>query len=284
MRRHEQRFYLDADRLQAASAVIRRELGPLPATAIILGSGLGAFATQLQQATVLDVQRIPGYPPSTIQGHQGRWVIGTCAGIPVLALQGRVHAYEGHGHNVVAFPTHLMAEGGVRNLIITNAAGGINRFYAPGDFMVIDDHINLTFDNPLFGPNQPEKGSRFPDMSAPYDRELIDLALEAGRLNEPPLHVHRGVYLGIMGPSYETAAEIRMAARLGADAVGMSTVPEVIAAVYHGLRVLGISCITNLATGLQATPLTHDEVTEVGARIKGQFISFLIAILKRIHS
>lgn len=271
---------VDRRRLQQATETIRKHFVSLPQTAIILGSGLGPFADTLADALVLPASDIPGYPRSTVEGHRGRWVVGRHEGRPLLAIQGRVHAYEGHPLRTIAFPIHLLAELGVKTLLITNAAGAINRFYRPGDLMVIDDHINLTFRNPLFGVNDQRFGPRFPDMSRPYDPQLVELALAEGtRLG---LRLHCGVYLGVLGPSYETAAEIRMGERLGADAVGMSTVPEVITAVYRGLRVLGISCMTNLATGIGHQRLRHEDVIEIARRVKDRFTSLVAGILRRL--
>lgn len=275
------REIVDTETLRAATAFCQEKLNPFPKTAIVLGSGLGDFADALETTRALATRDIPGYHPSTVEGHRGRWVIGKHDGREILAVQGRIHGYEGHSHAAVAFPVHLMSELGIHNLIVTNAAGGINRFYAPGHFMVIVDHINLTFDNPLFGRNDHRLGPRFPDMVAPYDPEFIAAAMDAGVALGIP--VHRGVYLGVRGPSYETAAEIRMAERLGADGVGMSTVPEVIVAVYRGLRILGISCITNMATGITTEKLRHSEVTEVASRVKRDFIRLIGKVLETIE-
>ncbi|MFQ5629482.1 MAG: purine-nucleoside phosphorylase [bacterium] len=272
--------FLDTDQIKTAVERIKSKLGELPETAIILGSGLGQFAESLTNAKSLSTKTIPGYPASTVSGHKGCWVVGACEQTPVLAVQGRVHGYEGLPHATVTFPIHLLAEVGVRNLIITNAAGGINRFYRPGDLMVIEDHINLTFKNPLFGSNNPDDGPRFPDMSAPIDREFVEIAIQEGvNLGLP---IHRGVYMGVNGPTYETAAEIRMGERIGADAVGMSTIPEVIAATYRSLRVLGISCITNMATGISAHKLSHADVIRLADSVKKQFTKLIVAILKRV--
>lgn len=273
--------FLDTEQLETAAKTVRQNLGVLPKTAIILGSGLGHFAEALTNTKSLPASSIPHYPISTVSGHKGFWVIGKCEGTPVLAVQGRVHGYEGLCHTRVAFPIHLMAESGVKNLIITNAAGGINRFYKAGDLMVIDDHINLTFKNSLFGHNDPRFGPRFPDMSAPFDQEFVEIAMNEGI--DSGLRIHCGVYMGVNGPSYETAAEIRMAERIGADAIGMSTIPEVIAAVYRGLRVLGISCITNMATGMSHHRLTHADVIRIADGVKDDFTKLIVMILNRIE-
>ncbi len=272
---------IDLNLLKTATAHVRNALPDIPETAIILGSGLGYLADTLTNSTAINTGDIPGYPASTVEGHKGRWVVGENRdGVRILAVQGRIHGYEGHPHQVVTFPIHLMAACGIKNLLITNAAGAVNRFYSPGDFMVIEDHINLTFKNPLIGRNIPEQGPRFPDMVEPYSRELIELALQEGVALGLP--IHRGVYCAVSGPSYETAAEIRMVERIGADAVGMSTVPEVIVAVYRKMRVLGISCISNMATGVSGDKLSHGEVTDVANRVRDQFIDLIDHILKKI--
>ncbi|MCB9502843.1 MAG: purine-nucleoside phosphorylase [Deferribacteres bacterium] len=263
--------------LQDASDKVNSVLGKLPESAIILGSGLGILADQLGDARVIATKDIPGYPPSTVEGHRGRWVLGNLGDKTILAVQGRIHGYEGHPMDVLAHPINILASCDVKNLIVTNAAGAINRFYAPGDFMVIDDHINLTFKNPLFGNNVENLGPRFPDMSAPYDREFSAKIMQIGQ--ELGIKMHKGVYVGVRGPSYETAAEIRMFDRIGADAVGMSTVPEVIAAIHRGMRVAGISCISNMATGISGQPLSHAEVTEVAENVKGNFLLLVTRFL-----
>jgi purine-nucleoside phosphorylase len=272
--------FIDTNQLTTSTNAVKQHFGAIPPTAIILGSGLGHFAETLTNSKFLPTSSIPHYPISTVSGHKGYWVIGKCEGRPVLAVQGRVHGYEGLSHARGAFPVHLMAELGVKNLIITNAAGGINRFYKAGDLMVIDDHINLTFKNPLFGRNDPKRGPRFPDMSAPYDKDFVEIAMHESI--DSGLPMHRGVYMGVNGPSYETAAEIRMAERIGADAVGMSTIPEVIAAAYIGLRVLGISCITNMATGMSPHRLTHADVIRIADGVKDDFVELIARVLKKI--
>ncbi len=269
---------IDQEQLAEAVDVVHEEFGELCETAIILGSGLGVLAEQLKNAHFLATKDIPGYPPSTVAGHRGRWVVGELEGEKILAVQGRIHGYEGHAATVLAFPVHILASCGIKNLVMTNAAGAINRFYAPGHFMAIDDQINLTFANPLIGKNDEGLGPRFPDMSAPYDRSLSRKLVHIGtRLG---IKMHRGIYVGVRGPSYESAAEIRMFERIGADAVGMSTVVEVIAAVQRGMRVIGISCISNMATGIANQPLSHDEVTEAAEKVKDDF---LLLITKLVH-
>lgn len=266
--------------LEEAVNFVRGRSRSRPAVGIILGSGLGHFAEGLQKAVAIPTAEVPHYPISTAPGHAGRLVFGWVAETPVLAVQGRVHAYEGYPLARVVFPVHLMAELGVGTLVVTNAAGGLNPNFRPGDLMVIVDHINLMFDNPLLGPNGRGLGPRFPDMCEPYSQPLIELA-EATAL-ELGVRLQKGVLAASKGPSYETAAEVRMLRSIGGDAATMSTVPEVIAAVYRGLRVLGISCITNLATGLSPTPLTHEEVTEVAARVRERFTALISAILARM--
>lgn len=271
--------FVRTDELEQAVKSIQQHFASFPEIAVVLGSGLGHFAETLSDRKAISTASIPGYPVSTVHGHKGQWVVGKCNATHVLAVQGRVHGYEGLPHQKVAFPVHLMAALGIRTLIITNAAGGINRFYRPGDLMAITDHINLMFKNPLHGLNNLQHGPRFPDMSAPFSNKLIDLAMHEGL--QLGMRIHRGVYLGVNGPSYETAAEIRMAERIGADAVGMSTVPEVIAAAYRGLRVLGISCITNMATGMSAERLEHADVIKIADAIKDDFTRLIVAILER---
>ncbi len=243
---------------------------------MILGSGLGEIADSLEEATTIETRTIPGYPASTVSGHKGELVVGRLAGRQVAVIRGRIHMYEGHDVGVVTFPIRLLDAMGVRHLIVTNAAGGINPDFVPGTLMLINDHINLAFANPLVGPND-GLGPRFPDMSEPYDeswmRRVEALALAEG------IRLVRGVYLWTSGPSYETRAEIRAFARLGADAVGMSTVPEVIQAVHRGMKVLGVSTITNPAAGLSAEPLSHDEVIEVGKSVRGRLVRLVRAIV-----
>jgi purine-nucleoside phosphorylase len=268
------------DRLRESRRFIESKLNPVARTGIILGSGLGPFADELAEAVALDCRDIPHYPVSTVEGHAGRWVFGKVGGVDILAMQGRVHAYEGYSIAAVTYPIHLMAEIGIRNLIITNAAGAVNSRFQPGDLMLIVDHINLMFDNPLFGPNDPRLGPRFPDMSEPYSRDLIALAESAAL--ELGIPLRKGVLVASKGPAYETAAEVEMYRRLGGDAATMSTVPEVIAAVYRGVRVLGISCITNLATGLSDRPLSHEEVVEVGRQVRQKFAALIKGVVGRI--
>ena len=267
------------DRLRESKRFLESRLQPATSIGIILGSGLGPFADELEEAVVIDSGDIPHYPVSTVEGHAGRWVFGKVGGVDVLAMQGRVHAYEGYSVSAVTYPVQLMAEIGVRTLIVTNAAGAVNPRLQPGDLMLIADHVNLMFDNPLFGPSDPRLGPRFPDMSEPYSADLIAMAESAAL--DLGIPVRKGVLVASKGPTYETAAEVVMYGRIGGDAATMSTVPEVIAAVYRGMRVLGISCITNLATGLSERPLSHDEVVEVGQQVREKFAALIRAVVGR---
>jgi purine-nucleoside phosphorylase len=264
-------------------AQVAREGLHLPAgesaLAVVLGSGLGAFADALEDRRALAFESLPGLPRATVQGHRGRLVYGTLAQVPVLALQGRLHGYEGHDAATVAFPARVLGVLGARALVVTNAAGGCNPSFAPGDLMRISDHLNLTGRNPLLGPNEERLGPRFPDLTHAYDPRLATALEAAARATGQALRA--GVYAQLNGPSYETPAEVRMARALGADAVGMSTVPEVIVAAHMGLPLAGISCITNLAAGISQHPLTHDEVMEVARGVEGKFLDLLRAFIPR---
>ena len=254
--------------------------GPVPEAALILGSGLGDFANELEPIAAVSTHEIPGYPVSTVPGHAGRIVLGTLHGKTLLAFQGRIHYYEGYSPREVVLPVQIAHSLGARRLMVTNASGGINRHFTPGDLMLITDHVNLMGINPLHGKNDDELGPRFPDMSAPYSPDWIDrtekLALSMG------IGLKRGVLMGLTGPSYETPAEIRMMSRLGADAACMATIPEVIFANYLGMEVLGISCITNLASGISPNPLNHEEVTEVAGQVKGLFTRLIRGIIREL--
>lgn len=263
--------------VQDAVAAIRATEPRTPRLALVLGSGLGALAEAAEDAVVFPTADLPGYPPSTVSGHRGRLVFGRLEGQDVVFVQGRVHLYEGHPVRAVTFPIRLVHALGARRLLVTNAAGGISPHCPPGTLMFLSDHINLAFASPLAGPNV-DGGPRFPDMSAPYDPAWTDraeaLALAAG------IATRRGVYLWTRGPSYETKAEIQAFRRLGADAVGMSTVPEVIQARYLGMRVLGLSTITNYAAGLHPDPLVHEDVLEVGRQIRGDLERLVRCIVR----
>ena len=247
---------------------------------VILGSGLGDYAEALEDAVKLPYSEIPGFPRSTVAGHAGMWCCGTLYGKRVVMMQGRFHYYEGYGMKDVTLPVRVMQKIGVKTLIVTNAAGGVNLGYHPGELMVIGDIFSMTAQNPLIGPNLDAFGPRFPDMSCAFDKELRALAHECA--NEQGFALREGVYAQMTGPTYETPAEIRMLRTLGADAVGMSTVPEVIVARHGGMCVLGISCITNMAAGILDQPLNHAEVTETANRVKGQFRNLLDRIIEKM--
>jgi purine-nucleoside phosphorylase len=267
-------------RAERAAKFISAKTRLRPKIALVLGSGLGAFADELSGAIQIPHERIPHFPRSTAIGHAGRLVIGKANGIPVVAMQGRVHFYEGYSLKEVIFPMRVFSRLGIRAVILTNAAGGINLSYEQGALVVLRDHINLQSANPLVGPNDERFGERFPDMSDAYCKSYRAAALEeAKRLG---IVAHEGVYAAMAGPSYETPAEIRFLRTIGADVVGMSTVPEVIAARHMSMRVLGISCVTNMAAGILDKPIEHEEVLETGERVKGQFMALLRAVLPRI--
>jgi purine-nucleoside phosphorylase len=271
-------------RASAAAKNILARTRLRPRIGIVLGSGLGGFADELTAATSIPYARIPNFPRSTAIGHAGQLVIGKLHGkagdIPVAAMQGRVHLYEGYPLSEVIFPMRVFARMGIRAVILTNAAGGINRNYGQGALVVLSDHINLQGGNPLVGANDERFGPRFPDMTHAYNRNFRKHALdEGGKLG---MVIHEGVYAALSGPSYESPAEIRYLATIGADLVGMSTVPEVIAARHMGIQVLGISCVTNMAAGILDQPLNHEEVLATGARVKDQFIALLRAVIPHI--
>jgi purine-nucleoside phosphorylase len=267
------------DRAENAAGVIREHCGVAAKTAIVLGSGLGDFADEFEDAVALPYQEIPGFVTSTAQGHAGRLVSGKIGGVPVLAMQGRVHYYEGYSLEEVTFPIRTFGLLGIKTLILTNAAGGIDVQLSQGALMVISDHLNLMTANPLRGPNDDRFGPRFPDMSAVWSRELQELATEEARLLG--ITTRRGIYAALAGPSYETPAEIHMLRSFGADAVGMSTVPEAIVARHMGLRVLGLSCITNMAAGISEAPINHEEVIETGQRVKETFTQLLRRVIAK---
>lgn len=268
------------DDVKQAAETVRSRAPHTPDIAIVLGSGLGDFAATLGEATSMPYAKLPHWPTSNVIGHEGRLVVGTARGKLIAALSGRCHAYEGHDLRTVTFAVRVLGLLGVKTLILTNAAGGINTGFSQGALMVIDDHINLTGGNPLVGANDDRFGQRFPDMSEVYSSRLRKLADEAGR--EIDMLLPHGVYAALLGPSYETPAEIRYLRAIGADAVGMSTVPEAIAARHMGIEVLGISCITNMAAGVLPHPLDHREVMETAKRVRGQFIALLEGILERL--
>lgn len=251
-----------------------------PKIALVLGSGLGAFADELARPVRIPYEKIPGFPRSTIEGHAGYLVIGEVGNVPVAAMQGRAHFYEGYSAREVVFPMRAFGLLGIRAAILTNAAGAINREYRQGALVVIRDHLNFQGTNPLIGPNDERFGPRFPDMSEAYFKPYRAMArAEAQKLG---IAVHEGIYAGLTGPSFETPAEIRYFQMTGADLVGMSTVPEVIVARHMGIRALGISCVTNMAAGILDQPISHREVLETGERVKAQFVALLRAVIPRI--
>lgn len=281
--RHGRNSYGAAAAREAASTVASRLAGSLagnpPVAAIILGSGLGGLAARVQGATRIGFAEIPGFPGATVVGHAGALIAGTLGGKPVVMLAGRFHMYEGHGAPLAAFPVRVLHALGAKTLIVSNAAGGVRRTLLPGALMLIEDHINFMFRNPLIGTL--ERGDeRFPDMTEPYDAALRALARDVAA--EQGLTLDSGVYVGLLGPTYETPAEVRMLERLGADAVGMSTVPEVIMARAMGMRVLGISCITNQACGISPHPLSHAEVIETTTRVAAQFEGLVEGVVARL--
>jgi purine-nucleoside phosphorylase len=268
------------ENVRETAAWLRQRYDTPPDIAIVLGSGLGEFTTALSDAVSCAYAEVPHWPASAIVGHAGQLVVGTIRGTRVAALSGRVHFYEGHDLRTVTFGIRALAAFGVRTLILTNAAGGINLSFKPGTLMLMDDHINLLGSNPLIGPNDDRFGPRFPDMTEVYSKRLRDVAVDAAARTGVPLA--RGVYVALHGPSYETPAEIRFLRTIGADAVGMSTVPEAIVARHMGLEVLGISCITNPAAGVLPQPLVHDEVMEVARNVRAEFSALLEAIIERL--
>jgi purine-nucleoside phosphorylase len=271
----------DFVRAQRAAKFILAKTKLRPRIGLILGSGLGAFASELAGAARIDYQKIPHFPRSTAIGHAGRMVIGKVADVPVAVMQGRVHFYEGYTPREVIFPMRVMARMGIRAALITNAAGGINREFKQGCLVVLRDHINLQGTNPLIGPNEDRFGVRFPDMTQVYWKPYQDVALQEGK--RLGVEMSQGVYAALTGPSYETPAEIRYLRVIGGDLVGMSTVPEVIAAAHLGIRVLGISCVTNMAAGILDQPITTEEVLETGERVKADFAALLRAVIPRMN-
>lgn len=268
------------EKIVEAATYLKGKFQHKPEVGLILGSGLGVLAEEIEEPVKIPYQDIPGFPVSTVEGHAGRLVFGTLKGKTVVAMQGRFHYYEGYSLDKVTFPVRVMKEIGVEKIIVTNAAGGINETFKPGDLMIITDHINNLGDNPLIGPNDPELGVRFPDMSEAYDKDLRKLAKEVAKhLN---IEVKEGVYVANTGPCYETPAEVRLLRILGGDAVGMSTVPEVIVARHSDLKVLGISCISNMAAGILDQPLTHDEVIETTEMVKGNFLNLVKSIVEKM--
>jgi purine-nucleoside phosphorylase len=265
---------------ESAAAFVLSRSEMRPKIGLVLGSGLGSFADDLRGAVRIPYGEIPSFPRSTAIGHAGQLVIGKSGDVPVAVMQGRTHLYEGYSAAEVAFPTRVLGRMGIRAVVLTNAAGGINVEYGQGALVMLRDHINLQGQNPLTGANDERFGPRFPDMSYTYSRRYREIALEeAKKLSIAP---NEGVYAALAGPSYETPAEIRYLRTIGADLVGMSTVPEAIVARHMGMEILAISCVTNMAAGILGKPLDHEEVLEVGRRVMGQFIALLRAVLPRI--
>lgn len=275
------------EQIQAAASYIKlKAVDFKPSIGIVLGSGLGELGDRLDNPMYIYYNEIPHFPVSTVEGHAGRFVLGTLEGKSVIVMQGRFHYYEGYEMKKVVFPVYVMKQLGIHTVVMTNAAGGMNRGFQAGDLMLIRDHINMTGDHPLVGPNHPELGIRFPDMSNAYDKEYAALAKQLAEQvhgsEGEALILREGVYVGISGPTYMTPAELTMLAKLGGDAVGMSTVAEVIAARHAGLRVLGISCITDMAIGEELEPLTHEQVVAVANRTKPKFIGLVRAFVRSV--
>lgn len=270
------------ERAEHAARVIRARTKLEPRIAIVLGSGLGSFADEFEEAVRIPYSEIPGFKQSTVAGHAGQLIIGSLDSVPLVAMQGRVHYYEGYSLEEVTFPIRTFKLLGVKTLILTNASGGINVELGQGALMVISDHVNLMGDNPLRGPNDDRFGPRFPDMTSVYERDLQEFVIaEAKAIG---VEVRRGIYGALSGPSYETPAEIHLLRNLGADAVGMSTVPEAIVARHMGVEVLGISCITNMAAGISDEPINHEEVMATGNRVRDIFALLLRRVVERIHA
>nr|P77834.1 RecName: Full=Purine nucleoside phosphorylase 1; Short=PNP 1; AltName: Full=Inosine phosphorylase; AltName: Full=Inosine-guanosine phosphorylase; AltName: Full=Purine nucleoside phosphorylase I; Short=PNP I; Short=Pu-NPase I [Geobacillus stearothermophilus]BAA13509.1 purine nucleoside phosphorylase [Geobacillus stearothermophilus] len=266
--------------IEQAAQFLKEKFPTSPQIGLILGSGLGVLADEIEQAIKIPYSDIPNFPVSTVEGHAGQLVYGQLEGATVVVMQGRFHYYEGYSFDKVTFPVRVMKALGVEQLIVTNAAGGVNESFEPGDLMIISDHINNMGGNPLIGPNDSALGVRFPDMSEAYSKRLRQLAKDVA--NDIGLRVREGVYVANTGPAYETPAEIRMIRVMGGDAVGMSTVPEVIVARHAGMEVLGISCISNMAAGILDQPLTHDEVIETTEKVKADFLRFVKAIVRNM--
>lgn len=270
----------DMEQIREAKQFIENKIKEMPEVGLILGSGLGVLADEITEAVKISYSDIPHFPVSTVEGHAGMFVFGKLSGRSVVAMQGRFHYYEGYSQQQTTFPVRVMKALGVKTLLLTNAAGGVNTGFKPGDLMILTDHLNMSGNNPLIGKNMDEMGPRFPDMSEVYSRKLVaGIEAEGARLNIP---LQKGVYVIMSGPSYETPAEIRMLRTLGADAVGMSTVPEAIIANHCGMAVAGISCITNMASGILDQPLNHQEVMETAEMVKIRFIELVKGIVKNV--
>ncbi|GGE54401.1 purine-nucleoside phosphorylase [Priestia taiwanensis] len=266
--------------IQQSAKFLQEKVSIKPEIGLILGSGLGVLVEEIENQVCIPYNEIPEFPVSTVEGHAGQLVFGTIKGVPVVAMQGRFHFYEGYDMNKVTFPVRVMKELGVEKIVVTNAAGGVQTDFVPGDLMLITDHINFMGTNPLIGPNDNTMGVRFPDMSEAYSKRLGEVA--KGVATKLGLDLKEGVYFGVTGPSYETPAEIRMIRTVGGDAVGMSTVPEVIVARHAGMEVLGISCITNMAAGILDQPLNHEEVIETTEKVKANFLALVKEIVSEM--
>lgn len=271
---------MDLAKVMESVKFIKEKISNAPTIGIVLGSGLGDMAEEVLEKVVIKYSDVPNLPKSTVKGHKGQFIFGKVRNKYVMMMQGRFHYYEGNKMEDLSLPIYIMKYLGVQTLIVTNAAGGVNISFKPGDLMIIKDHINFALTNPLIGKNDDEIGPRFPDMSSAYDKELIKTVKKAAA--DLKIEVKEGVYFMFTGPTYETPAEIKMARILGGDAVGMSTVPEVIAANHCGIKVIGISCITNMAAGILDKPLNHEEVIETSSKVKAEFISLVDEILFRI--
>ena len=269
------------DKIVESADYIKSKINETPQIGLILGSGLGVLADEIENPIKISYDEIPNFPVSTVEGHKGQLVIGQLEGKNVIAMQGRFHYYEGYTMKDVTFPVRVMKELGIETIFVTNAAGGSNKSFKPGDLMIITDHINLAGYNPLIGKNDNRLGVRFPDMSSAYNKEYIEIAKKCAK--ELNINIKEGVYALFTGPVYETPAEVRMASVLGADAVGMSTVPEVIVASHSNLKVIGISCITNMAAGILDQPLNHEEVIETTQKVKSEFLSLVKSIVSEIE-
>jgi purine-nucleoside phosphorylase len=274
---HHETLY---ERAEHAARTVRARISDDPRVALVLGSGLGAFADDLEDAVAIPFSEIPGFARSTVEGHAGRLVAGKVGGVAVAVMQGRFHFYEGYALEEVTFPVRALGLLGAKSLVLTNAAGGLNNTLTQGSLMLISDHLNLMGVNPLRGVNDARFGVRFPDMTEVYDRTFQEVAICEAHATSTELR--RGVYAALAGPSYETPAEIRMLRALGADAVGMSTVPEAIVARHMGLKVLGISCITNMAAGVLDKPIVHEEVIETGERVRATFTELLRRVIPKL--
>tara|TARA_R110000868_G_scaffold406929_1_gene687749 strand:+ start:1843 stop:2673 length:831 start_codon:yes stop_codon:yes gene_type:complete len=268
------------EKLEEASAYIKKQRDVRPQVGVVLGSGLGAFVDQIQDKVTLAYDDIPHFKQTTVEGHEGRLILGKIGNVEVAVMQGRYHAYEGHHTDQVVFPVRLLARLGIDSIILTNASGGVNESYKSGDLVMITDHINLSGQNPLVGPNIAELGPRFPDMTKAYDPKLQEILMSQAKAQGVDLK--KGIYAGVLGPTYETPAEVRMIRILGGDLVGMSTVPESIAANHLGLSVAGVSCVTNMAAGIENVKLQHSDIKEQALKVMQKFSSLLVESIKII--